>query len=125
MKSSWPGSLIGTALLVGLGGCEPQDVPQSVIVSIDGAQMVGAEGLRLYAGMECAGEFVTPVRESNVYSFSTHSLKGGFGEVTQELALCIARNQETQLLWSSRHGGGARRIELKCSASTCDEKFTY
>jgi len=127
MKLHWYGSLIRAALLLScltFAGCEAQVVPQSVIVNLDEVQ-VGIDELRLYASTECAGEYEVHKRDSKAYSFSTHSMKGGFGEVTQELALCVTRDQQSHLLWSSRHGGGAKRIELRCSTTSCDEKFTY
>lgn len=123
------GRLARTTLVLGctlLCSCEAHDVPETVNVQIDEARIGGAANLRLFTSMECKGDYITPVRSStNVFSFTTRSLQGAFGEVTQELALCIVHDKDAQLLWSSRHGGGPASIDLSCSGSPCDEKFTY
>jgi len=108
-----------------VAGCD-ESVPQQVLVDV--AAWKGApEVLRLHETAECKGPFQEQTRSAEMaFKFETVSTRGGVGVVTQDLALCYLAGSGWRSVWSSRHGGGAIRIVLRCDSSTsCTDEFFY
>jgi len=106
-------------------GCDTL-ITQKVLVNV-GDWVGPPESIRFHANIGCAGNYIEVMRSSDkTYAFTTDSIRGGVGVVTQELTLCFLSDGEWRPFWSSRHGGGAKEILIKCDSETsCTDEFIY
>lgn len=118
-------AMLAAAIVLVMVGCD-EVIPQQVIVNVAGWR--GAPKLlRLHEATECTGPYREATRSAEMgFKFDTASTRGGIGVVTQDVALCYSTDADWRLLWSSRHGGGAKRIVVKCDGATsCTDEFFY
>lgn len=109
-----------------LGACDVQ-VPQEIYIDM-GDSIVGAE-VSVFPGASCDGEALQGAGGTEgSWRFETDSTRGGVGVVTQQLTVCLKGGEASRIIWTSLHGGGARRINLICdqyAVPACKESFTY
>lgn len=119
--------LIGVYVVGCLAGCNTE-IPQEVSVKFV-EEPEASEIVALFESLECSGNYLPARVVSNgEYVFITKSVRGGIGVVTQELALCVQRGSQWNLIWSGLHGGGAKRIEILCesfSVGNCQDEIEY
>lgn len=113
------------ALILSAVGCDKQ-IAQKVTVNVRD-WTASPESMRLHAAIGCTGDYIEAARsEDKTFTFATSSTRGGIGVVTQEVALCFPSDHEWRQLWSSRHGGGAKEILIKCDSETsCIDEVIY
>lgn len=118
-------AMLAAAIVLATTGCD-EVVPQQVIVNVAGWRNA-PKLLRLHEATECTGAYIEEARSAEMeFKFDTASTRGGVGVVTQDVALCYSTDKDWRLLWSSRHGGGAKRIVVKCDGATsCADEFFY
>lgn len=123
---AWAAALfgVGAAALI-TAGCDKQ-VPQRILVNVAGWNSPPAV-VRLHEASACTGTYREAARSAELtFTFDTTSTQGRIGVVTQDLTLCYSVGADWRPLWSSRHGGGAKQIIVRCDGATsCTDEFDY
>ena len=117
--------MVGIVLCCGITACD-KTIPQTFtgVLSSNSAPESNLS-IRLYAShKKCEGEFLESKTDSSgVFSFSTHSVRGGLAVVTQSIALCVEKSGSWVPLWSTITGGGAHSLQLNCKPRPKEDPF--
>ena len=97
-------------------------------LALNGEALSGT-AVRLYLERNCRGEYLESMSsEMGVADWSRTVTIGGIDVVTDEISLCVPKNDGWRELYWSRHGPAPRTIEMDCDlaraeADICEVKM--